>query len=117
MYTRRGLGACGTDPSSGEAFCSVDTPLPPCSTMPAVPAAFQGPFACSGNQSDVPRFDTSGAPATQGALDQVWKYVLGLQPPKQPGGGSSFTDWLNTNKVMIGAVVLLVVGLKVATRR
>lgn len=76
-----------------------------CSAMPPVSSTFQGPFDCSGSQSDVPRFDAAGVPATQGDIDALWNFVLGqAQSPAQ-----SLTDWLNANSttLLIGSGVFL----------
>src|SRR5689334_11371357 len=105
LARRRGIGFADTG----------STDLPACSSMPPVPSTFQGPFASSGNQSDVPRYDASVAPVTQAGLDAVWQYLLSLQPQMQPQ--YSFTDFLNANwkPLVIGGLIFF--GLLAVTRR
>jgi len=102
-------------PRRGMGF--MDTGLPSCSSMPAVSSTFQGPFACSGNQSDVPRFDASGQPVTQGALDSVWSYILAMKPDATLKPEYSFTDFVNSNLKAIGIAAAVIFGLAVVTRR
>lgn len=89
-------------PSRGVGFMETGSGMPACSSMPAVSSTFQGPFACEGPQSDVPRFDAQGQPVTQGALDAVWSYVLAMNPGARANSGGSFSDFVNQNAKLIG---------------